>query len=98
FFGSGSIAQRSSTRAGLRYCVGMGALASSDIERKDRIVSRNPANGEVLGEVPDMGAAEVKAAVARARAAQVGWGALPVRERCDRVARFRDLVVRRAPE
>ncbi len=76
----------------------MGALQSSDIARKDRIVSRNPANGEVLGEVPDMTAAEVKAAVERARGAQVGWGALPVRERCDRVARFRDLVVRRAPE
>ena len=76
----------------------MGALHSHDIERKDRIVSRNPLTGEVLGDVPDTGAAEVKQAVARAREAQHAWGQLPVAERCRRVARFRDQVVKRAPE
>ena len=76
----------------------MGALQREDIERKDRIVSRNPATGEVLGDVPDQSAAEVKQAVARAREAQRSWGALPVKERCTRVGRFRDQVVRRAPE
>ncbi|HEY7955233.1 MAG TPA: aldehyde dehydrogenase family protein [Polyangia bacterium] len=76
----------------------MGALASTDIERKDRIVSRNPVTGEALGEVADLGAAEVKAAVERARAAQPAWGALSIKERCERIGRFRDQVVRRAPE
>src|SRR5207244_2415722 len=60
------------------------------------IESRNPATGEVLGQVPDQGADEVRAAVARARAAQAGWGALPVRERAARVGAFRDEIVRRA--
>jgi len=76
----------------------MGALQTTDIERKDVIVSRNPATGEVLGEVPEMSVAAIKAAVARARAAQKEWGDLPVRERCERVKRFRDVVLHRAPE
>src|SRR5258706_3311830 len=76
----------------------MGALASSDIERKDRIVSKNPATGEVLGDVPDLGAADVKAAVARAREAQRGWSTVPVKERAARVGRFRDQIVQGAAE
>jgi succinate-semialdehyde dehydrogenase/glutarate-semialdehyde dehydrogenase len=75
----------------------MGALAIPDID-KDKVISRNPATGEVLGEVPETAPAEVKQAVARARAAQKAWGALSVRERADRVGRFRDLIVRRAEE
>jgi acyl-CoA reductase-like NAD-dependent aldehyde dehydrogenase len=76
----------------------MGALATSDIERKDRIVSKNPATGEVLGEVPDMDAAQVQAAVARAREAQRTWGTLPVKERAARVGRYRDQIVKHAAE
>ncbi|HEX9104862.1 MAG TPA: aldehyde dehydrogenase family protein, partial [Polyangia bacterium] len=62
------------------------------------IVSRNPATGEVLGEVREASAAEIRDAVSRARGAQAEWGALPVKDRCARVARFRDLVVARAEE
>src|SRR5687767_9592007 len=62
------------------------------------IVSRNPASGEPLGEVPVMGPEEVRAAVARARAAQVEWGALPVDDRARRVLAFRDEMVSRAEE
>src|SRR4051812_30948554 len=76
----------------------MGALAKQESSAAGNIVSRNPLTGEVLGEVPDLDAAAVKQVVTRAREAQRGWGALPVRERADRVARFRDQVVRRAPE
>jgi succinate-semialdehyde dehydrogenase/glutarate-semialdehyde dehydrogenase len=75
----------------------MGALASPDLPR-NRIVSVNPSTGEVLGEVPDLSAAEVKAAVERARAAQRSWGALPVSERAHRMKRLRDLIIQRAPE
>jgi succinate-semialdehyde dehydrogenase/glutarate-semialdehyde dehydrogenase len=75
----------------------MGTLASPDIHSK-KIVSVNPSTGEVLGEVPDMSAQEVKAAVERARTAQRSWGALSVRERCERVGRYRDLIIKRAPE
>jgi succinate-semialdehyde dehydrogenase/glutarate-semialdehyde dehydrogenase len=76
----------------------MGALKSTDIERSDVIVSRNPATGETLGEVPEQGPAEVKAAVARARAAQAAWGAKSVRERCQELKRLRDVFIHRAPE
>src|SRR4051794_26291520 len=75
----------------------MGALAMHDID-KDKVISRNPATGEVLGEVPETPPEAIKQAVARARAAQREWGALPVRARAERVGRFRDLIVRRAEE
>lgn len=42
--------------------------------------------------------ADVAAAVARARAAQAGWGSLPIRERCRRVKRFASLLMKRAEE
>jgi succinate-semialdehyde dehydrogenase/glutarate-semialdehyde dehydrogenase len=56
----------------------------------------NPATGECLAEVPIMGAAEVRATVVRAHAAQPAWAALPPKERCRALARFRDLMVDRA--
>jgi acyl-CoA reductase-like NAD-dependent aldehyde dehydrogenase len=40
------------------------------------IAVENPATGEVIGHVPDLGAAQVKALAERARAAQPGWEAL----------------------
>jgi succinate-semialdehyde dehydrogenase/glutarate-semialdehyde dehydrogenase len=76
----------------------MGALAKADLDKKDVIVSRNPATGELLGEVPECSVDEIKQAVARARGAQAAWSALSVKERCERVARFRDLIVERADE
>jgi acyl-CoA reductase-like NAD-dependent aldehyde dehydrogenase len=76
----------------------MGALASVDVDKRDVIVSRNPDTGEVLGEVRESTPAEIRDAVSRARGAQAAWGTLTVKERCDRVARFRDLVVNRAEE
>ncbi len=76
----------------------MGALAMHDLDKKDVVVSRNPATGEVLGEVREMAPAEIKQAVARARTAQRDWGALSVRARAERVGRFRDLIVKRAEE
>lgn len=62
------------------------------------IRSHAPATGELLGEVPVMGASEVRAVVERARRAQQAWGLLPVEERCERILRFRDALVDRAEE
>src|SRR5690349_12270886 len=77
----------------------MGAVAAKqEHDKRQVIVSRNPATGEVLGEVPEQGAEEVRAAVARAREAQRKWGQLGVRERAHRVLAFRDVIVRRADE
>jgi acyl-CoA reductase-like NAD-dependent aldehyde dehydrogenase len=54
----------------------------------------NPANGEKIADVSSDDAATVAAKAARARAAQAGWAALPLAERKDCIARFREEVVR----
>jgi acyl-CoA reductase-like NAD-dependent aldehyde dehydrogenase len=47
----------------------------------EKIESRNPTTGEIVGTVPVMGADEVAAAVARARELAATWGAVPVKRR-----------------
>ena len=54
-----------------------------------RIASCNPATGEVLRQFESATAAEVRAAVARARAAQPAWAKLPVRERVRLLREFK---------
>ena len=78
--------------------MGSAAAPATSHAPTGRIVSINPATGVPLGDVPDMGADEVRAAVARARAAQKDWGALPLRERCKRVARIAEVLMDRADE
>ncbi|HEX8335840.1 MAG TPA: aldehyde dehydrogenase family protein [Pyrinomonadaceae bacterium] len=53
------------------------------------VVSYDPATAEEVGRVPLRSAEEVGAAVARARAAQKGWGARSFRERAEVVMRAR---------
>jgi acyl-CoA reductase-like NAD-dependent aldehyde dehydrogenase len=53
-----------------------------------RLTSVNPATGEVLGELDCAGPAEVRAAVARARAAQPEWNAWGIRNRVRVLRRF----------
>jgi acyl-CoA reductase-like NAD-dependent aldehyde dehydrogenase len=60
-----------------------------------RIASVNPATGEVLGELDSAGPAEVRAAVARARAAQPDWNAWGVPNRVRVVRRFQQLLLAR---
>src|SRR6266581_5893428 len=60
-----------------------------------RIASVNPATGEVLGELDCAGPTEVRAAVARARAAQSDWNAWGVRNRVKIVSRFQQLLLAR---
>src|SRR5512139_3888581 len=75
----------------------MGAV-TSDISPKTTITSVNPATGAPLGEVPDMGADQVRAAVEAARAAQREWAKLPIEQRCRRVVRFAEVLMQRAEE
>jgi acyl-CoA reductase-like NAD-dependent aldehyde dehydrogenase len=58
-----------------------------------RIASVNPATGEVLGELDCAGPTEVRAAVARARAAQPDWNAWGVRNRVKIVSCFQQLLL-----
>jgi acyl-CoA reductase-like NAD-dependent aldehyde dehydrogenase len=58
-----------------------------------RIASLNPATGEVLGELDCAGPTEVRAAVARARAAQPDWSAWGVRNRVLVLRNFQQILL-----
>jgi acyl-CoA reductase-like NAD-dependent aldehyde dehydrogenase len=58
-----------------------------------RIASANPATGEVLGELDCAGPTEVRAAVARAHAAQLDWNACGIRARLKVLRRFQQLLL-----
>ncbi|MER8855707.1 NAD-dependent succinate-semialdehyde dehydrogenase [Mesorhizobium australicum] len=53
----------------------------------------NPSTGEVLGELPDMGVEETRAAIDKAHVAQPEWAALIARERSDILWRWHQLIV-----
>jgi aldehyde dehydrogenase (NAD+) len=55
----------------------------------DRLTSYNPANGEAIGSVPIFAAADVDAAVARARVAATQWAQLSFAARGEELAAFR---------
>jgi len=59
---------------------------------------RNPANGEVIGEVPAMGAAETRRAIAAAHAAYSAWRALTAKERAAILRRLNDLMLANADD
>jgi len=58
----------------------------------------NPATGEVLATLPDMGAAETTAAIDAAYIAQVAWAARPAKERAVLLRRWFDLMIANADE
>jgi len=72
--------------------------AATNITSSATITSINPATGEPLGEVPDMTAEHVHAAITRARTAQREWARVPLETRCRRVARFAEVLMSRADE
>lgn len=63
-----------------------------------RVEVIDPSTGEVVTEVPDSDAQDVRRAVAAASAAQPSWAALDYEERCVHVARFAELLAQRAEE
>ena len=63
-----------------------------------RIVSLNPATGEVLREIVCAGETEVQDAVARARAAQPGWAELGLRRRIEVLRKFQAALYARKSE
>ncbi|MBY5559994.1 NAD-dependent succinate-semialdehyde dehydrogenase [Rhizobium leguminosarum] len=58
----------------------------------------NPATGELLASLPEMGAAETRAAIDAAHAAQPGWAARPAKERSAILRKWFDLMVANADE
>ena len=54
---------------------------------------KNPATGEVLGQVPDMGAAETRRAIEAAKAAWPGWRRKTAKERANLLRKWHDLMM-----
>ncbi len=64
-----------------------------DADADDRTVIFNPATGEPIGEVPNMGRAETRRAIEAAQAAQPAWRALTAKERASRLRRWYELML-----
>ena len=62
------------------------------------IAVRNPANGEVIGEVPALAASETRAAIEAAHAAYPAWRALIAKERAAILRRLNDLMLAHADD
>ncbi|MEU5363567.1 aldehyde dehydrogenase family protein [Streptomyces sp. NPDC005925] len=65
---------------------------------RDVIEVVNPADEQVIGQVPAGDATDVDTAVRAARAALAGWAATPPAERAARIAALRDVLVARRDE
>jgi succinate-semialdehyde dehydrogenase/glutarate-semialdehyde dehydrogenase len=68
-----------------------GAWVGADSGRSFQVT--NPADGAVIAEVPDMGRAETKRAIAAAHAAGPGWAGLTARQRAIILRRWNDLIL-----
>ncbi len=73
------------------------SIAATEKTRRT-IRVRNPANLELIGEVPVMSRDEVNAAMVRARAAQKLWAEKPLKERAKVLLRAMEIVIARQDE
>ncbi|MGE6662117.1 NADP-dependent succinate-semialdehyde dehydrogenase [Pseudomonas sp. NPDC077408] len=64
-----------------------------DADEGGRTAIFNPATGELIGEVPNMGRAETRRAINAAQAAQPAWRALTAKERAARLRRWYELML-----
>src|SRR5690242_8815180 len=67
-----------------------------EADSRKRVDVDNPADGSVIGSIPDMGAAETKRAIAAAEAALPAWRALPAKERSKILRKWFDLIMANA--
>src|ERR1700741_4656295 len=68
-----------------------GAWTGAD--SKKTFAVHNPASGEALGSVPDLGAAETKRAIQAAERALPAWRAKPGKERSAVLRKWADLIL-----
>src|ERR1044071_9050130 len=78
------------------HCLVDGQWVEAD--SRARINVDNPADGSVLGTVPDCGAAETKRAIAAAQAALPAWRAMLAKERSAILRKWFDLMVAHADD
>ena len=70
----------------------------AEADSRKRFDVDNPADGAVIGAVPDMGAAETRRAIEAANAALPAWRALPAKERSRILRKWFDLIVANADD
>src|SRR5690348_4276466 len=69
-----------------------------EADSRKRFDVDNPADGSILGSVPDMGTAETKRAIEAANAALPAWRALPAKERSKILRKWYDLIMASADD
>lgn len=69
-----------------------------DADSGATVTIRNPATGEVIAAVPDMGAAETRRAIAAADAAWPGWREMTAKQRSVILNKWYDLIVAHADD
>ncbi|SEB25256.1 NADP-dependent succinate-semialdehyde dehydrogenase [Variovorax sp. YR216] len=69
-----------------------------DADSGSNFAVTNPATGDVLGHVPDMGAAETRRAILAAQAAWAGWRRKTAKERSAILRRWNDLMLANAED
>jgi succinate-semialdehyde dehydrogenase/glutarate-semialdehyde dehydrogenase len=69
-----------------------------DADGRARFEVKNPADGVVVGSVPNMGTAEAKRAIAAASAALPAWRALTAKERSKILRKWYDLIIANADD
>ncbi|MFR9722758.1 succinic semialdehyde dehydrogenase [Streptomyces sp. MS19] len=77
---------------------GLVRTLTGDVAGSERTACHSPFTGARLAELPAATEAEVAAVFGRARAAQPGWAAWPVRRRAAVLLRFHDALLRRQDE
>jgi succinate-semialdehyde dehydrogenase / glutarate-semialdehyde dehydrogenase len=73
-----------------------GAWVEADSRKRFEVA--NPADGSLLGSVPDMGTAETKRAIDAANTALPAWRALPAKERSKILRKWYDLIMANADD
>ena len=72
--------------------------AATPLPEPESIIVTNPATGEVIRALPNHSPAFVQSEMRKIREAAPTWGALPVRERCRRMAQVRDVIHHRSED
>ena len=69
-----------------------------EADKGETIVVKNPATGEAIGDVPNMGVAETRRAIEAANAAYPGWRAMLAKERGAILRKLSDLMLANAED
>lgn len=75
-----------------------GYIAGQWVDSENKFPVINPATGEVVAHMADMGMEEIKRAIDAAYDAKAGWAAKTAKQRCDILLKWYDLLVENAED